>query len=216
MIRPGWFIRLLSVITDPNIALILMLVGVYGLIFEFSTPGVVAPGTVGAICLLLGLYALNLLPIDYAGLGLMLLGIALLAVEAFSPTFAVGLGGIIAFLLGVAMLFKAEGPGYELSWISIDIVAAVVFGLTLLTGRYVWTVRKRPVRVGEQAMSGTPARVLDWSGATGHVLAHGERWRADGAESFVPGEIVEVASIQGLVLTVRHGVAPTTNGGDVR
>jgi membrane-bound serine protease (ClpP class) len=216
VIRPGWFIRLLSVITDPNIALILMLVGVYGLIFEFSTPGVVAPGPGGAICLLLGLYALNLLPIDYAGLGLMLLGIALLAVEAFSPTFAVGLGGIIAFLLGVAMLFKAEGPGYELSWISIDIVAAVVFGLTLLTGRYVWTVRKRPVRVGEQAMSGTPARVLDWSGATGHVLAHGERWRADGAESFVPGEIVEVASIQGLVLTVRHGVAPRTNGGDVR
>jgi membrane-bound serine protease (ClpP class) len=216
VVRPGWFIRLLSVITDPNIALILMLVGVLGLIFEFSTPGAVAPGTVGAICLLLGLYALNLLPIDYAGLALMLLGIALLAIEAFTPTVAVGLGGIIAFLLGVSMLFKAQGPGYELSWTVIDIVAAVVFGLVMLAARYLWAVRKRPALVGAQAMSGMPAKVIDWSEAAGHVLAHGERWRAKGAESFVPGEMVEVASVQGLVLTVRHGTAQTTSAGDAR
>ena len=216
LLRPGWFIRLLSVITDPNIALILMLVGVYGLIFEFSAPGMVAPGTIGAICLLLGLYALNLLPIDYAGLALILLGLSLLAVEAFTPTFAVGLGGIIAFLLGVAMLFKAEGPGFELSWTVIDIVAALVFALTLLIGRYVWSVRKRPARVGAQAMFGTQARVLDWSGAAGHVLAQGERWRAHGAESFTPGEIVEVDSVQGLVLNVRHAPVSAASGGEAR
>jgi membrane-bound serine protease (ClpP class) len=216
VIRPGWFIRLLSVITDPNIALILMLVGVYGLIFEFSTPGVVAPGTVGAICLLLGLYALNLLPIDYAGLALMLLGIALLVTEAFNPTVAVGLGGIIAFLLGVAMLFKAQGPGYELSWTVIGIVASIIFGLTMLAGRFFWAVRKSPARVGAQAMSGMPAKVLDWSGVAGHVLAHGERWQAKGAESLAPGEMVEVASVQGLVLTVRHSSVRTTSGGDAR
>jgi membrane-bound serine protease (ClpP class) len=216
LVRPGWFIRLLSVITDPNIALILMLVGVYGLIFEFTTPGMVAPGTIGAICLLLGLYALNLLPIDYAGLALMLLGIALLAVEAFNPTFAVGLGGIIAFLFGVAMLFKAQGPGFELSWSVVVVVAALVSGLSFLVGRYVWTMRKRPARVGAQAMSGTQARVLDWSGGDGHVLAHGERWRAHGAGSFTPGEIVEVASVQGLVLNVRHAIVPAASAGEAR
>ncbi len=208
LLKPGWFIGLLSVITDPNIALILMLVGAYGLIFEFTTPGMVAPGTIGAICLLLGLYALNLLPIDYAGLALMFLGIALLAVEAFTPTFAVGLGGIIAFLLGVAMLFKAQGPGYQLSWTLVGLVAALIFGLSFVVGRYVWAMRKSPARVGAQAMSGTQARVIDWSGRDGHVLAHGERWRAQGAGSFTPGEVVEVASVQGLVLNVRPAMVP--------
>ncbi|MBV8184593.1 MAG: nodulation protein NfeD [Hyphomicrobiales bacterium] len=216
LLKPGWFIRLLSVITDPNIALILMLVGVYGLIFEFTTPGMVAPGTIGAICLLLALYALNLLPIDYAGLALMLLGVALLAVEAFSPTVAVGLGGIVAFLLGAAMLFKAQSPGFELSWMLVGIMAALLFGLSFLVGRYVWTARRSPARVGAQAMSGTKARVLDWSEGDGHVLAHGERWRAQAAESFAPGEIVEIASVQGLTLNVRHAIMPATSGGEAR
>ena len=98
-------------ITDPNVAFILMLVGIYGLIFEFSTPGAVAPGVIGTICLLLGLYALNMLPINYAGLALMLLGITFLIVEAFNPTVVLGLGGVAAFLLGAAMLFKVEAPG---------------------------------------------------------------------------------------------------------
>ncbi len=124
-LEPGWLIRLLSVITDPNVALILMLVGVYGLIFEFSTPGAVAPGVIGTICLLLGLYALNMLPIDYTGLALMLLGIAFLIVEAFNPTVVLGLGGLAAFLLGAAMLFKVEAPGYQLSWTIIGTAAAV-------------------------------------------------------------------------------------------
>ncbi|TKB05802.1 MAG: nodulation protein NfeD, partial [Mesorhizobium sp.] len=102
----GWLIRLLAVITDPNIAVILMLVGVYGLVFEFTSPGAVAPGVIGTICLLLGLYALNLLPISYAGLALMLLGIIFLVVEALNPTVVLGLGGVAAFLLGAAMLLK--------------------------------------------------------------------------------------------------------------
>ena len=115
-LKPGWLIELLSVITDPNVALILMLIGVYGLFFEFSSPGAVAPGVIGTICLLLALYALNTLPIDYAGLALMLLGIAFLVVEAFNPTVVLGLGGLAAFLLGAAMLLKVEAPGYRLSW----------------------------------------------------------------------------------------------------
>ena len=126
--NPAGSSELLSVITDPNIAVILMLIGVYGLVFEFSSPGAVAPGVIGTICLLLGLYALNLLPIDYAGLALMLLGIAFLVVEAFNPTVVLGLGGLVAFLLGAAMLFKVEAPGYQLSWTVIGIAAAMIFG----------------------------------------------------------------------------------------
>ncbi|MBN9246292.1 MAG: nodulation protein NfeD, partial [Hyphomicrobium sp.] len=122
-VQPGWLIRLLSVITDPNVAVILMLVGVYGLIFEFTSPGAVAPGVVGTIALLLGLYALNLLPIDYAGLVLMLLGLTFLIVEAFNPTVVLGLGGLAAFLLGTAMLFKVEAPGFRLSPAVVGVAA---------------------------------------------------------------------------------------------
>src|SRR5439155_26666927 len=122
---PGWLIRFLSVITDPNVAFILLIVGIYGLIIEFMSPGAVAPGVVGTICLLLGLYALNLLPINYAGLGLMLVGIALLAIEAFNPTVVIGLGGVVAFVLGAIMLVRVEAPGYRLSWSVIAFVAAV-------------------------------------------------------------------------------------------
>ena len=131
-IDPGWISRFLAVITDPNVAFILLMVGIYGLIFEFMSPGAVAPGVVGTICLLLGLYALNMLPINYAGLGLMLVGIALLAIEAFNPTVVIGLGGVIAFVLGAVMLVRVEAPGYRLSWSVIAIVAAMFAGFVLV------------------------------------------------------------------------------------
>jgi membrane-bound serine protease (ClpP class) len=115
-IDSGWISRFLAVITDPNVAFILLMVGTYGLIFEFVSPGAVAPGIVGTICLLLGLYALNLLPINYAGLALMLVGITLLTIETFNPTVVLGLGGLIAFVLGAVMLLRVEAPGYRLSW----------------------------------------------------------------------------------------------------
>lgn len=201
---PGWLIRLLSVITDPNIAVLLMLAGVYGLLFEFMSPGLVAPGVIGTICLLLGFYALNLLPIDYAGLALMLLGLTFLAIEAFNPTVVLGLGGLAAFLLGTAMLFKVEQPGFTLSRPIVGGVAIVVFGLSALTARALWRIRKRPALVGGEAMLGMPAEVMDWQGDAGHVFAHGERWQAQGAEAFLPGDPVEVAAIDGLTLLVRR------------
>jgi membrane-bound serine protease (ClpP class) len=173
---PGWFIRLLAVITDPNIAIVLMLVGVYGIVFEFTSPGAVAPGVIGTICLVLGLYALNLLPINYTGLALMLLGIAFLIVEAFNPTVVLGLGGVSAFLLGAAMLLKIEGPGFEMSWAIIGAAAALTLGLALLTGSYLWAARRSLPRVGAQAMHGLPAEILDWSQGEGHVRATASRW----------------------------------------
>ena len=203
-LKPGWLIELLSIITDPNIAVILMLIGVYGIVFEFSVPGAIAPGVIGTVCLLLGLYALNLLPIDYAGLALMLLGIGFLVIEAFNPTVVLGLGGVIAFLLGAAMLIKVEAPGYQMSWIVIGSAAALTLGLALLTGSYLWAARKNPPRVGAQAMRGLPAEILDWSGDEGHVRAQGERWRAEGDEAFAPGESVEVAGVKDLTLLVRR------------
>ncbi|MFK0690839.1 nodulation protein NfeD [Mesorhizobium sp. IMUNJ 23033] len=203
-LEPGWFIRLLSVITDPNVAVILMLVGIYGIVFEFTSPGAVAPGVVGTICLVLGLYALNLLPINYAGLALMLLGIAFLAVEAFNPTVVLGLGGVSAFLLGAAMLLKVEGPGFEMSWAVIGAAAALTLGLALLTGSYLWAARRSLPRVGGEAMRGQPAKILDWQGGEGHVLALGERWRAKADEHVAPGDSVEVIGVSDLVLTVRR------------
>ena len=114
-----------------------------------------------------------------------------------------GLGGLAAFLLGAAMLLKVEAPGYQLSWTVIGIAAAMIFGLTALTGSYLWRARKSPARVGAQAMRGLPAEILDWSGDAGHVIAQGERWQARGAEAFTPGETVEVTTVEGLTLEVR-------------
>jgi membrane-bound serine protease (ClpP class) len=134
----------------------------------------------------------------------MLLGIAFLIVEAFSPTVVLGIGGLVAFLLGAAMLFKVEAPGYRLSWTILGLTAALIGGLTFATGRHLWRVRRSPARVGEEAMRGLTAEVLDWSEHSGHVLAQGERWQARGEETFSAGDKVEVAEVRDLTLTVRR------------
>lgn len=214
-VDPGWISRFLAVITDPNVAFILLMVGIYGLIFEFVSPGAVAPGIVGTICLLIGLYALNLLPINYAGLGLMLVGVALLAVEAFNPTVVVGLGGVVAFVLGAIMLVRVEAPGYRLSWTVIGIVAAMFTGFVLVVFGALRRARRGSARAGAQAMQGLSAEVLDWNETEGHVFTHGERWQARGTEVFKRGERVEVAKIVDLTLVVRRpGQAREVNSDD--
>jgi membrane-bound serine protease (ClpP class) len=204
MVEPGWLIRLLAVITDPNIAFVLMIVGLYGLIFEFSNPGAIAPGVIGALSLVLGLYGLNMLPVDYTGLALMFLGIAFLVAEAFTPTVVLGLGGLVAFLLGAAILVDTNQPEFQLSWTVIGTAAATSFGLLTLTLGYLWRTRHQPIRTGVPAMLGQPAEVIDWSGETGHVLALGERWQARAAQALARGDRVEIAAIDGLTLVVRR------------
>ncbi|QRM31836.1 nodulation protein NfeD [Microvirga sp. VF16] len=211
--EPSWLIRLLAVLTDPNVAFILMIVGLYGLIFEFSSPGAVAPGVIGAICLVLGLYALNMLPVDYTGLALMLLGIAFLVAEAFNPTMVLGLGGLIAFLLGAMMLIDTDAPEFQLSWTVIGAAMIASIGLLSLTLGYVWRARRNPVRTGTPAMLGQPAEVLDWSGQEGHVLALGERWQARAPRTLAPGEHVQITGVEGLVLEVRHTPDLAVNSG---
>ncbi|KQW69533.1 nodulation protein NfeD [Ensifer sp. Root127] len=205
---PDWRTRLLGVITDPNIAIILMMIGVYGLIFEFLTPGSVVPGTVGGICLLLGLYALAVLPVSYAGLGLILLGIGLMVAEAHSPSFGVlGAGGALALVLGAAILFDTDTPGLQVSWAMLAGVGIASLGFSLLVARLAFSARRHAVVTGGEQMIGLPGKVDSWSGANGYVIAHGERWQAVSSQTLDAGENVKVVGRNGLTLEVARDEA---------
>jgi len=207
---PGWRIALLEVITDPNIAFLLMLVGVYGLIFEFANPGTIGPGVIGAVCLVLGLYALSVLPLNGAGLVLILLGIAFMTAEAFVPSFGLlGIGGAVAFAFGAAILFETDSPAFRIDWVTIAVAAAASAGLLVFLLGYVWRAHRRPVTTGAEELAHAHGIVDDWSGGTGHVRLHGERWRARGAEALAPGRRVRVAGQDGLTLTVVADDAPS-------
>jgi membrane-bound serine protease (ClpP class) len=204
IIEPDWRNRLLAILTNPNIAFILILAGIYGLLFEFSNPGFIGPGVVGAICLLLGFYALNVLPLNYAGLGLLLLAIALMAAEAFVPSFGIlGIGGIVAFVLAALMLFKSDIPGFRISWpVIIGTAIASIVMLIFVLG-YVWRAQRRPVTTGSEGMRGREAVVLEWSGNRGYVSLGGERWKAAGEEDVAPHDRVEIRERSGLLLVVK-------------
>jgi membrane-bound serine protease (ClpP class) len=201
---PGWRNRLLSILTNPNIAFLLILVGVYGLFFEFANPGTIGPGVAGAICLFMGGYALNLLPINYAGLGLLILALALMAAEALTPSFGVlGTGGIIAFVLSATLLFDSGIPGFSISWPVIVATAALSGALLIFVLGYVWRAHRRPVITGDDSWIGKAAEVLEWNGRSGYVRCGGERWKANGTENLARGERVEVLGRNDLVLEVR-------------
>ena len=205
---PDWRTRLLGVITDPNIAIILMMIGIYGLIFEFLTPGSVVPGTVGGICLLLGLYALAVLPVSYAGLGLILLGVGLMVAEAHSPSFGVlGAGGALALVLGAAILFDTDTPGLQVSWAMLAGVGIASLGFSLLVARLAFSARRHAVVTGGEQMIGLPGKVDSWSGANGYVIAHGERWQAVSSQTLDAGENVKVVGRNGLTLEVARDEA---------
>ncbi|MDK1385859.1 nodulation protein NfeD [Sinorhizobium sp. 8-89] len=200
---PDWRTRLLSVITDPNVALLLMIVGIYGLIFEFLTPGTVLPGTIGGISLLLGLYALAVLPVSYAGIGLIILGVGLLVAEAHAPSFgALGLGGGVALVLGAAILFDTDVPGLQVSWPVLGGVAIASLAFSLLVARLAFISRRHKVATGAEQMIGISGTVDSWTGATGYVIAHGERWKAISGEPLAAGEDVTVVGRNGLTLKV--------------
>ncbi len=207
VIEVGAVTRLLAVISNPNVALVLMMIGIYGLIFEFMNPGLVGPGVIGAICLTLGLYALNQLPLDYAGLALIGLGLAFMVAEALSPSFGVlGFGGLIAFVLGSAMLVDTDVPAYQISWWLIAAMAAVSGVVLILLLGVSWRAY-RHAPTSREPMLGIAAEVIDWSGGTGHVHVAGERWNATGPADLSPGETVRVEAMDGLTLTVTRGRA---------
>jgi len=209
--EPDWRTELLSIITNPNVAYILMLIGIYGIIFEFYSPGLVFPGVIGAVSLLLALYAMHVLPVDYTGLALILLGIALMVGEAFSPGIgAVGIGGVVAFVLGSVLLMDTDVPGYEVSWALIVPVALAAAASFLLIAMMAMRSRHRPIVSGPEEMVGSPGQVLDWSDGKGHVRAHGEVWRARAPAGLRPGQAVRVRGREGLVLEVEPDDDPSS------
>jgi membrane-bound serine protease (ClpP class) len=198
-----WRFSLLSVITNPNVAYILMLIGIYGLLLEFYNPGVGLPGVLGGICLLLAMYSLQMLPVSYAGLALILLGIALMIAEAFSPSFGIfGLGGVASFSLGSIMLMDTEVPGYQIALpliigISLFSVAFIVMTISMLV-----RVRNKPVTTGMEAVVGETGKVVSGFPGSGRVLVEGEIWQAKCASELQVGQSIRVTKLDGLLLDV--------------
>jgi membrane-bound serine protease (ClpP class) len=202
---PDWRTEFLAVITNPNVAFLLMLVGIYGLIFEFLNPGSVAPGLVGAISLMVALFALAFLPVNYAGAGLLLLGIGLMVAEVHIGAFGViGVAGIVAFVIGAMMLFPSGAPGMRLSMpvIATGTIATAAFflgGIALLLRS-----RRRPVVTGGEALAGASGEVVAWGGSEGRVRVAGEIWLARAAGELAQGTRIKVVGRVGLTLLVER------------
>jgi len=213
-VEPDWRGRLLAVISDPSLALVLMMIGVYGLLFEFMNPGSVAPGVIGGLCLLLALWGLQMLPINYAGLGLILLGITFFVAEAFVPSYgALGIGGVAAFAFGALLLIDSEVPG-------LRVPLALVVGLALASAAAVIGIagmaakaRRRPLASGTTQLIGAAGEVLEFAAGEGWAQVAGERWRVRAVEALLPSQRVRVARVDGLTLEVTPLAEATTPQG---
>jgi len=203
-VKPDWRTKLLSIITNPNIAYVLMLAGVYGLFFELSNPGALFPGVLGAICLLLALYAFQVLPVNYAGLALILLGMAFMIGELFMPSFGVlGIGGTVAFVIGSLILMETEVEAYQISMPLILTVTAItlLFVFTLISMAI--RQRTRPVVSGREEMIGsTGEAIADFQDGEGAVRVHSEQWSARSDKAVRGGQTVKVRELDGLILIV--------------
>ena len=207
---PDWRTKLLSVITDPNVAYFLMIIGFYGLVFELANPGAVVPGVIGAICLILALFAFQVLSVNYAGLALILLGLGFIVGEAFMPSFGIlGIGGIVAFVTGSIILM--DGSHQDISLPTIGGTAVIAAGFILWTAvRFAGIRRRVPVSGTENITHESVTALDDFQSASdhyqGHVRYSGERWNAVSAGPVSAGERLEVQSIDGLTIYV---AAPT-------
>ena len=199
---PEWSDEFLAVITHPNVAYILLLVGLYGLIFELANPGAIVPGVIGGTSLLLGLFAIQLLPVNYAGLALILLGAAFMVGEALVPSFgALGVGGVLAFGLGSVLLFDTQGPGYELSLLLVAGVSAASLVIFMGTAWLALRAFRRRGVAGRAHMQGLTGTVTATRPQL-RVRVEGERWRAVGDPSLEVGDRVRVTAVDGLTVTV--------------
>lgn len=222
-LEPDWRSHVLAVVTDPNVALILLTIGMYGLFFEFANPGFVLPGVAGAICLLIGLFALQLLPISYTGLALIFLGIAFLIAEAFLPTFGtLGFGGIIAFAAGALMLIDTDAPGYGVPLPMIAAISAAGAVFVFFVSSFAYRARHRPVVTGGEALIGSHGEIIDAALAPGDdaggraivgwARVHGERWRVCAAAPLAAGARVRVTGRHGLTLEIEPAQEPPRGG----
>ncbi len=202
-IEPDWHTQLLSFITNPNVAYILMLIGIYGLIFEFASPGTLIPGIVGTVSLMLSLYAFQVLPISYAGFALMLFGLALMIAEAFAPSFGIlGLGGGLAFIIGSIFLMDTSAPGYGISPALVGTLGLLNLAFFAFVLGAVIQARKRPVVTGTDIMVGTKAVALEDFGSEGKVKTKGEVWQARSPVPVQADQDLKITGTDGLVLLV--------------
>ncbi|MES2818798.1 MAG: nodulation protein NfeD [Pseudomonadota bacterium] len=216
-VEPDWRTRLLAVITDPSVALILLMLGFYGLIFEFANPGTGVGGVLGAICLLLGLYALQLLPVNYAGMALLLFGVACMVAEALLPSFGVlGIGGVVAFSIGALILIDTEVPGFG---IPLPLIVGLAIGSALLIVAVLLMAlkaRRRALVGGDSELLGSLARigaVQPDNPRAGWVQLQGERWQVLSQTPLAPGQQVRVLARQGLLLNVAAVQVALLQGG---
>ncbi|MGA9343434.1 MAG: nodulation protein NfeD [Rhodanobacteraceae bacterium] len=200
---PDWRSRFLTVIANPSIAYILLLLGIYGLLFEGYSPGAVLPGVVGAICLLLALYAFQLLPVNFAGLALIALGVVLIVAETFVPAYgSLGIGGVIAFVTGSVVLMDTDLPGYG---ISLPLLIGVSLAAALIVVGIIWLAlraRRKPIVSGREQMIGAIAIAFEDFHDHGTVHVHGERWQARSAVPIRKDQQVRVTGLDGLTLIV--------------
>lgn len=204
-IAPDWRYELLGILTDPNVALILLMIGFYGIVLEFYSPGIGVGAVTGIICLLLGAFALQMLPINYAGLALIIVGIALLAAEAFTPSFGVfGVGGVIAFVVGAIILMDTDLPAYQISKPVIAAVAALSVGVMVFVLGAAVRARRAKSASGKESMVGGRAQVVEDFQGKGRVRAFGEVWQAEGDPDvvFEKDSRVTITGFDGLTVHV--------------
>ncbi len=214
-VEPDWRGRALAVISDPSLALILMMIGIYGLLFEFMNPGFVAPGVIGGVCLLLALWGLQMLPINYAGLGLILLGIAFFVAEAFVPSYGVlGLGGVAAFAFGALLLIDSDVPGFGIPRSLIGGLALASALLVIGIAGMAAKARRRPLVSGTPRLLGAAGEVIEFAGGQGWALVDGERWQVRAGVPLLPSQRVRVTRVDGLTLDVSPAPDATTRQGD--
>lgn len=209
-VEPSWRIKLLSTISNPQVVLLLVAIGFYGLLFEGYNPGAIVPGVVGIISLLLAAYALQVIPVNYAGLALIILGMGLIVAEAFVPSFgALGLGGIAAFIIGAIMMFDSGVPGFGVSITFVVSLAIIAGGGLLLMVTYLVRLRNRGAVTGADAIIGGIATAIEDFEGSGRVWLEGEAWNAISDRPVSKGQLVVVRRMDGLTLTVEPmAVAP--------
>lgn len=202
-INPDWRMRFLLVITEPTVAYLLLLLGLYGIFFELVNPGVIVPGVVGGLAMLIALYALHLMPISFVGLGLLVLGITFMIAEAFVPSFgALGIGGSLAFIFGSLLLIDSPIMSYQVAWSAI--LAALVANVLIFTCilHMVLKVRKRKSQHGVSMLIGATGRALGDINIDGQAMIRGEIWQVRSNKPIADGEEIHVLDASGLILMV--------------
>ena len=196
--NPDWHDRILSIITNPSIALVLMLIGIYGVFFEFSSPGLVFPGVAGAVCLLLAGYAFHLLPVNFAGLALIVVGIGFIVAEVFLPTYgSLGIGGVIAFAAGALMLIDTGAGNFGIPWPLAAFLAILTAVFLFVVARMALTARRAPIVSGLTTMVGADGEMLEVSGESGWANIRGETWKVRTAGHLTRGQKIRVVNFDG-------------------